>query len=205
MPTTAQLALDHTAYPDIIDLIFAYAPYESLLSLRTASKEFRDRIDRQLVRHVVVDGQLEMLGVLNGENYAVLMDDGHRIPRADWRTTEIAQHVKRLDVRYLRHNQADSLIPIGPVDILRDWTSEDWTRPAAKLHLMINPRWGIHRLIGPSPTHITLVLNQDRKTHPLEYLPAWFPRPGFNPAEFTVVLLKSSSRNSQRPPDTVGC
>lgn len=183
MSTSQSVTLDHAFYPVIIDLIFANASYRSLLSLRTACKQFRDRVDRQILRHVVVNGELEAVGLVNGEDFAILMGDGRRIPRTDWRETELARHVKRMDVEYLCYYQADLINSIGPVDILRDVTSDVWTRPAAKVHIMVNPEQRICGLTGPSQAHVILVLDQVRD-HQI-----WNPFPRFHPAEFTVVLL----------------
>ncbi|CAK9780310.1 hypothetical protein CC85DRAFT_300187 [Cutaneotrichosporon oleaginosum] len=45
--------LDHSAYPDILDAIFAYADLCALLALRAASRSFRDRVDAVLAQHLV--------------------------------------------------------------------------------------------------------------------------------------------------------
>lgn len=48
------LHIDYAYYPDIIDSVFAYAPYRSLLSLRTTCRKLRDRVDHHLVRHLAL-------------------------------------------------------------------------------------------------------------------------------------------------------
>ncbi|KAL1412285.1 hypothetical protein Q8F55_000029 [Vanrija albida] len=47
--------LDHTAYPDIVDAVIAFADERSLVALRTASRAFRDRVDALLLPHVAID------------------------------------------------------------------------------------------------------------------------------------------------------
>jgi hypothetical protein len=44
--------LDHTAYPAVIDAILRVAPVDTLLALRTASREFRARVDAALAQHL---------------------------------------------------------------------------------------------------------------------------------------------------------
>jgi hypothetical protein len=47
-------AIDHSAYPHIMDMIFAAAPHASLLALRGASSAFRDRVDEMLALHLSI-------------------------------------------------------------------------------------------------------------------------------------------------------
>ncbi|WOO80608.1 uncharacterized protein LOC62_03G004133 [Vanrija pseudolonga] len=46
--------LDATAYPHLLDAIFAYAPRSSLLALRAASSTLRDRVDAEFLQHAVI-------------------------------------------------------------------------------------------------------------------------------------------------------
>lgn len=55
------VTLDWQAFPHIFDLILENAPHGSLLALRAANKELRDRVDGVLVQHVVIrPGPLEL-------------------------------------------------------------------------------------------------------------------------------------------------
>lgn len=56
-PSTMAVTIDHTAFPDIIDLILKHSPPSLLLAFRGASKEYRDRIDKD-VNHVVLQRTL---------------------------------------------------------------------------------------------------------------------------------------------------
>ncbi|KLT44381.1 hypothetical protein CC85DRAFT_300524 [Cutaneotrichosporon oleaginosum] len=47
--------LDRTAYPGVIDAIFRVAPFDTLLLLRTASRDFRARVDANLAQHLLCD------------------------------------------------------------------------------------------------------------------------------------------------------
>lgn len=45
--------LDYSAYPHILDLVLALAPKQSLIALRAASHDLRDRADAILCRHIM--------------------------------------------------------------------------------------------------------------------------------------------------------
>ncbi|WOO76665.1 uncharacterized protein LOC62_01G000290 [Vanrija pseudolonga] len=49
----AASAIDHTAYPDVLDEIIELAPPQALVRLRATSRDFCTRADRVLLRHVV--------------------------------------------------------------------------------------------------------------------------------------------------------
>jgi hypothetical protein len=46
--------IDHTAYPQIMDVVFASAPRAALLSLRATSRTYRARVDALLSRHLAL-------------------------------------------------------------------------------------------------------------------------------------------------------
>ncbi|BEI82888.1 hypothetical protein CcaverHIS002_0307560 [Cutaneotrichosporon cavernicola] len=62
-------------HPHILDAILDHAPYESLLVLRAASRELRDRIDPLFVGHIAFFGE-DIRGAWKGRQI--------RIPRAEW-------------------------------------------------------------------------------------------------------------------------
>lgn len=64
--------IDHTAYPDIVDAIFAYASLQALLALRGAFSGFRDRVDAVLARHLVLRDDRISPGHSNGWHPAFL-------------------------------------------------------------------------------------------------------------------------------------
>lgn len=47
--------LDHTAYPAVIDAIFRVSPFWALLALRTASRDFRARVDAVLAQNLLCE------------------------------------------------------------------------------------------------------------------------------------------------------
>ncbi|KAL1406654.1 hypothetical protein Q8F55_008360 [Vanrija albida] len=47
--------LDHTAYPDVIDLVLDYCALPTLAAFRATSREFRDNVDRRLVYHTELE------------------------------------------------------------------------------------------------------------------------------------------------------
>jgi hypothetical protein len=53
--------LDYTAFPHILDVIISYSPWKSLLALRGASKETRDRIDKDLLGKYLIFTQIGTL------------------------------------------------------------------------------------------------------------------------------------------------
>lgn len=59
-PTQAPV-IDAASFPHIMEAIFSYAPYKSLLALRGASKHYRDLVDKRLAQHVVLSAGKEPL------------------------------------------------------------------------------------------------------------------------------------------------
>lgn len=53
--TTTTVAIDHTAYPYIMDKIITHSGVNALLALRGTSKAFQARCNRLLFHHVVID------------------------------------------------------------------------------------------------------------------------------------------------------
>ncbi|KAL1412305.1 hypothetical protein Q8F55_000049 [Vanrija albida] len=51
MTLSKTVALDHTAYPGLIDMIVAYSTVPALAALRAASRAFKARIDAHLLSH----------------------------------------------------------------------------------------------------------------------------------------------------------
>lgn len=44
--------IDHRFYPHILDLIISFLPYPSLLTFRAIARSYRDKIDKNLFRHI---------------------------------------------------------------------------------------------------------------------------------------------------------
>lgn len=84
--------LDATAYPHLLDAIFAYAPRSSLLALRGASQALRERVDAEFLQHAVIS----------------VSDDGGALSlrsRVYGRVPALADHAPvRLPLRPLRTN-----------------------------------------------------------------------------------------------------
>lgn len=81
-------SLAHDFYPHIFERIFAHAPYASLLALRAASRELRDRVDRRLISHIAIkindDGE-QRLGMVRDYLWTVHDGSSRRgIPRRGW-------------------------------------------------------------------------------------------------------------------------
>lgn len=54
-PHPTSPVLDSTAYPHLLDAIFAHAPPPALLALRAVSRACRDRADRHLAAHLILE------------------------------------------------------------------------------------------------------------------------------------------------------
>ncbi|RSH78435.1 uncharacterized protein EHS24_002160 [Apiotrichum porosum] len=86
-------SIDHRYHPHVLDIIFAMAPRTSLLALRTASRTFRDRVDRALCKHlsISVAPGVDLLDNTEGpfvsrtlspmlQDLVILDGDGRRLP-----------------------------------------------------------------------------------------------------------------------------
>ncbi|GMK53812.1 hypothetical protein CspeluHIS016_0103980 [Cutaneotrichosporon spelunceum] len=127
----AAIPLD--TYPHILDSILAHAPYASLLALRTASRELRDRVDAHFVAHIAFFGP-DICGALKGQQV--------RIPRAEWwDVPAVADAVRLVDICGTRQRltlQPEHLCWCGGkagdpraaklhrVQLVRKWTTVHW-------------------------------------------------------------------------------
>jgi hypothetical protein len=84
-PKATAQAFEALFFPQLIDLIFASAPRASLLTLRRVCKDWRNRADGQLVRHLAIDYR----GRVTTHN--------GKIPRRNWQRTKIAENVQYID------------------------------------------------------------------------------------------------------------
>jgi len=57
-PRATAITLDHQRYPHILNAIVSYAPHESLIALRAASRHLRNRCDDKMAAHLVLNVSL---------------------------------------------------------------------------------------------------------------------------------------------------
>ncbi|KAL1411566.1 hypothetical protein Q8F55_002529 [Vanrija albida] len=79
-------ALDAAAYPHLLDAVFLYAPRASLLALRGACRQLRDRVDAELLAHALLsvadDGALSLRSRAYGRVPALAAHAPIRLPVA---------------------------------------------------------------------------------------------------------------------------
>jgi hypothetical protein len=132
-------------YPHIRDTILSLAPYTSLLALRRACHDLRDRADAALLRHISLAPSADFRDLL------CVRDGTHRLPRAGWLDTPLAAAVRVLDV----HTPADAVSVRKAHEQMRYRAEEAcWCgAAAARALLRLAPRltgltmvrrWGVH-------------------------------------------------------------
>ncbi len=89
-------------YPHIRDTILALAPYASLLSLRGASHDLRDRADAALLAHISLAPRPS---ADIRDRLSCVRDGEHRLPRAGWLDSPLAGAVRVLDI----HTPSDAV------------------------------------------------------------------------------------------------
>lgn len=100
-PNKRAEAFEALLFPELVDRIFHHAPYDLLLVLRATCKGWQYKADCRIVREVVLDYR-DSSCISNKLTWKPATPYGP-IPRPNWRTTKIANHVKHLDVNIPRY------------------------------------------------------------------------------------------------------
>jgi hypothetical protein len=81
------MALDHTAYPHILQRVLSLSPWSSKLRLRALSRSIRDALDAELFHHLVLSGRAGLVKHSAPGNRPLPLHDPHTLAHVrvlDW-------------------------------------------------------------------------------------------------------------------------
>lgn len=176
-----------TSFPSLIDLIFTHADDDVLFAFRGVCTAFRDRADRQLIRHLVVETR-RIRTLTQGVQLAVTTPGGRRIPRQRWASTKLIRHVKVVDLKGQQTMSGPNWLTRLPrLKVLREKLDgvdhDEIHRPLADTHILVRSPLA-REVVERNPTDMIIVprLGPSR----------WEHEPFINkflPCSLTIVLL----------------